>query len=233
MRSRATRLSPPSGMMRSAQRFDGSTNCEVHGPHGRVVLVAHRLRRCGRAARCRAGCGGSARMSASVSTKILMSSWARSRASTKTRMPSTMTTGAGSTRRGLAARRAWSRSRSGDVDARARRAALQVRDEQLGLERVGVVVVDARALVARQVRAIAVVGVVVDEHDRSAAAAPPASSLGDGRLARAGAAGDAQHEHACRLHDAGFGHVSAGDETPQNDGNRGRPESRPRGLGAR
>ena len=43
--SSATRLSPPSGTIRSAHRFDRLDVLDVHRAHRRVVLVAHRLER--------------------------------------------------------------------------------------------------------------------------------------------------------------------------------------------
>ena len=72
---------------------------------------------------------------------------------------------------------------------------VEVRDEQVQLERVGVVVVDALALLERPVGLRAVVVILLDE-DADAGRQRLEHGAGDGRLAGAGAAGDAEDERA-------------------------------------
>jgi hypothetical protein len=81
----------------------------------------------------------------------------------------------------------------GHVDADAGAQRLEVLHQECGVERIGVVEVEKRALVVGEVRAVTVVAVVIDDRDRRRRQA-----LGDlardGRFSRAGAAGDANEE---------------------------------------
>ena len=77
--------------------------------------------------------------------------------------------------------------------ARPARSASRCAHEELHLERVGVIVVDALALLERQVGLRAVVVVLLDE-DADAGRQRLEHGAGDGGLAGAGAAGDAEHE---------------------------------------
>ena len=102
--SSATRFSPPSGTITSAQRLDGSTNSRCIG---RTVPMY--WRRTSGTARPRSAMSRRMRRirrtSASVSTKILKSSSSRSSGSAKSRIPSTRTTGRGSIRARSSVRR--------------------------------------------------------------------------------------------------------------------------------
>ena len=70
-----------------------------------------------------------------------------------------------------------------------------VPDHQVGLERVGMVVVERGAILEPQVEAIAVVAIVVEDGD-AVGAERLDDAADDGGLARAGSAGDADHETA-------------------------------------
>ena len=74
------------------------------------------------------------RMSASVSTKILISIWSRSPASVNTRIPSTMMTALGSTRRVPRRARVLREVVDRHVDRLALAERAQVRDQELALE---------------------------------------------------------------------------------------------------
>ena len=105
------------------------------------------------------------RVSSSVSTKTLMSISARSAASVKIRMPSTMIARRGAT--GLGRRPAGV---AGEVVERRLDGApalqlVDVPDHQVGLERIGMVVVERGALLEPQVVAIAIVAVVLEHGD--------------------------------------------------------------------
>ena len=76
--------------------------------------------------------------------------------------------------------------------------ALQVPDQQLGFERVGMVEVDDVALGVGQVGQIAVVGVVGQECDALRSNSRQ-DDVGDGGLARSGAAADPDHQRGLRL----------------------------------
>ena len=69
---------------------------------------------------------------------------------------------------------------------------VQMADEQIRLERVRVIVVERGPLLERQIVAVAVVAVVL-EHDDLLGAEAVDNLPDDGRLARAGSAGDADH----------------------------------------
>ena len=78
---------------------------------------------------------------------------------------------------------------------------VQVSDEEVGLERVRVVVVEGGALLEPKVVAVAIVAVVL-EHDDLLGSQALDDLPDDGRLARAGSAGDADDD---RLGPARFG----------------------------
>ena len=135
------------------------------------------------------------RMSGSVSTYTRMSMSSRSSGSASTRIPSTMTTGAGSTRRVLSFRRWQLKSYFGHLDGLAPDQRLQVLHQQRRLEAVGVVVVDQRPLLERQVGEVAVVRVVMEQtHGDPRHLLDHAAH--DRRLAGSASAGDAENERA-------------------------------------
>ena len=74
----------------------------------------------------------------------------------------------------------------------------EVSDQHLRLDGVRMVVVDEQALLNRKARAIAVVGVVIDDHD-SAPRQPLDESLRDGRFSRTGSPTDAEDKHGRHL----------------------------------
>ena len=99
---------------------------------------------------------------------------------------------------GLGAPHVLSKVVLGDVDRPTGAQVSELVDQQLGLDRVRMIVVDEQPLGGRHRRAIAVVGVVIDDHQRAPGQARH-QPLGDGGLAGPGASRDSQHEHARRL----------------------------------
>ena len=132
-------------------------------------------------------------MSASVSTNTLRSKRSRSDGSHSTRMPSTTMIGAGCTSRDLAAAVVLHVVVDRHRHRRAGGERGEVVVEQRPLERVGVVEVERLALGHRAVAEVDVVRVELDERE-VAGAGELGQPLGDGRLARRRAAGDADQE---------------------------------------